>query len=41
MGRDTEALAVFRQNVADGKATDISTVNIRLLERKLAKPPAP
>ncbi len=43
MGRDQEALEVFRQNVADGVASDISTLNIRALERKLAAdspPPA-
>jgi O-antigen ligase len=37
MGRDREALDVFRQNVADGVATGVSTLNIRNLERKLAK----
>lgn len=37
MGRDEEALAVFRQNVEDKVATDISHLNIRRLERKLAR----
>lgn len=37
MGRDAEALEVFRQNVADGVSTDISTLNIRAIERKLAR----
>ncbi len=37
MGRDREALEVFRQNVADGVADEVSVLNIGLLERKLAK----
>ena len=41
MGRDREALEVFRQNVSDGVATDVSTLNIRALERKQAKETAP
>ncbi len=41
MGRDEEALAVFRQNQADRVTTDISAINIRQLERKLAQPPPP
>ena len=40
MGRDGEALEVFRKNVEDGVATDISALNIASLERSLA-PPAP
>lgn len=40
-GRDDEALAVFRQAVADGIATDVSTMNIRALERKQAEAAAP
>ena len=43
MGRDAEALEVFRQNLADGVGKDISRLNIQQLERKLATsaPPAP
>ena len=37
MGREAEALEVFRQNVEDGVATDVSPLNIRALERKQAK----
>jgi O-antigen ligase len=37
MGRDDEALEVFRRNVADGVASDVSDLNIRALERKQAK----
>jgi O-antigen ligase len=37
MGRDPEALAVFRQNVKDEVATEVSWLNIRALERKRAK----
>ncbi len=37
MGRTEEALEVFRKNVADAIATDISRLNIRQLERELAK----
>lgn len=36
MGRDDEALEVFRSAVADGIATDVSHLNIRALERKPA-----
>lgn len=36
MGRDREALEVFRQNVADGVAGEVSVLNVRLLERKFA-----
>ena len=49
MGRDREALEVFQKNVADGVASGVSALNIRSLERKLAReaaaaapaPPAP
>ncbi|HPR69351.1 MAG TPA: tetratricopeptide repeat protein, partial [Kiritimatiellia bacterium] len=37
LGRDREALEVFRRNVEDQVATDVSTLNIRALERKLAR----
>ena len=37
MGRDEEALNVFRENVKDRVSTEISTLNIRAIERKLAK----
>lgn len=37
MGRDREALEVFRKNVEDGVAGEVSVLNIRLLERKFAK----
>ena len=37
MGRDREALEVFRQNMEDGVGSEISAMNIRTLERKLAK----
>ena len=37
MGRDQEALDVFRQNVKDETASDVSRLNIHSLERKLAK----
>ena len=40
MGREAEALEVFRKNLADGVGTEISRINIRMLERKLA-PAAP
>ena len=40
MGREAEALEVFRKNQADGVGTGISQINIRMLERKLA-PAAP
>lgn len=37
MGRDREALEVFRRNVEDGVSSDVSRLNIRMLERKLAR----
>ncbi len=37
MGRDQEALDVFRQNMEDGVASEVSVINIRALERKQAK----
>lgn len=37
MGRDDEALQIFRQNLADKAHTDVSLLNIRSLERKRAK----
>jgi O-antigen ligase len=37
MGRDREALEVFRRNIEDGVATDVSRLNIRRLEQKLLK----
>lgn len=37
MGRDQEALEVFRQNVVDGVDTDVGAINLRALERKQAK----
>lgn len=37
LGREREALEVFRQNVADGIHTDVSRLNIRTLERRLAR----
>jgi len=37
LGRDGEALEVFRQNVAEGVATDVSRLNLRALERKAAR----
>ena len=37
MGRDREALEVFRQNVADGVAGEVSVLNVGLLERKFAR----
>ena len=37
LGRVREALEVFRQNVADGVCTDVSLLNIRALERQLAR----
>jgi O-antigen ligase len=40
MGREAEALEVFRQNVADEVASDVSLLNIRSLERRLAQEPA-
>ncbi|HAL91419.1 MAG TPA: hypothetical protein DCM68_00105 [Verrucomicrobia bacterium] len=41
MGLAAEALEAFRKNVEDGVATEISRLNIRALERKLAKEAAP
>ena len=45
MGRDAEALEVFRQNVADGVAGDVTRLNVRQLEsrqaREAAAAPAP
>ena len=41
MGRDRDALEVFRQNIADGVATDVSALNIFALERKLAREAVP
>ncbi len=41
MGRDAEALEVFRKNLEDGVATDVSQMNIRSLERKQAREAAP
>jgi len=49
MGRDQEALDVFRKNVEDKVSSGVSELNIQSLERKLAKeaataaaaPPAP
>lgn len=38
MGRDREALEVFRRNVAEGVASDVSTLNVRTLERLSARP---
>ena len=37
MGRDREALDVFRKNVDDGVAGEVSVLNVGLLERKFAK----
>ena len=37
MGRDREALDVFRKNVEDGVAGEVSVLNVRLLESKFAK----
>lgn len=37
MGRDREALDTFRKNLADGVGGEISQLNVRLLERKLAR----
>jgi len=37
MGRNEEALQVFKQNLADKTHTDVSLLNIRSLERKKAK----
>ncbi len=36
-GREREALEVFRRNLADGIYTDVSQLNIRSLERRLAR----
>ena len=38
MGRDREALEVFRRNVAEGVASDVSILNVRALERLSARP---
>ena len=40
-GRDAEALEVFRQNAADGVASEVTVLNLRALERKLAGVPEP
>lgn len=37
MGREEEALEVFRQNIADKVASDVSRLNVRRLERRAAK----
>ena len=37
MGREDEALEVFRQNIADGVGWETSHLNVRILERKAAK----
>lgn len=37
MGREDEALDVFRQNIADGVGSETSRLNVRILERKAAK----
>ena len=37
MGREREALEVFRKNVADGVGGEVSELNVRRLERKFAK----
>ena len=37
LGRDEEALEVFRRNVADGVASEVSLLNLRALERKAAE----
>ena len=37
MGRDREALGTFRKNLEDGVGGEISQLNVRLLERKLAR----
>ena len=37
LGRDGEALEVFRQNIADGVASVVSRLNIRAVERKAAR----
>ena len=36
MGRDDEALEIFRNNLEEGIATDVSRMNVRALERKRA-----
>lgn len=41
IGRDAEALEVFRKNIEDGVASDVSRLNVRALERKLARPVPP
>lgn len=37
MNRDREALDVFRKNLAEGLGGEVSALNVRLLERKLAR----
>ena len=37
MGREREALEVFRKNVADGVGGEVSELNVRRLERKFVK----
>ena len=37
MGREREALETFRKNLADGVGGEVSQLNVRLLERKLAR----
>ena len=41
MGRDREALETFRQNLEDRAGGETSALNVRLLERKLAREAAP
>ena len=41
MGRDREALDTFRKNLEDRVGEEISQLNVRLLERKLARAEAP
>ena len=41
MGQDAEALAVFRRNIEDNVATDVSVLNIRALERLSARGATP
>ena len=41
MGRDREALETFRQNLVDRAGGETSALNVRLLERKLARAAAP
>ncbi len=37
MGRDAEALEVFRQNLAEGVGGEVTWLNVKALERKLAR----